>query len=86
MCHNISLISNIEPIYINDKNEYGIVLEFKAATEGSNIDFEAKQALQQIKEAQYNADLQQLGFKKILNLGIAFSHKNVRIIAEKAVE
>ena len=70
----------------HDKNEYGIVLEFKAATEGSNIDFEAKQALQQIKEAQYNADLQQLGFKKILNLGIAFSHKNVRIIAEKAVE
>lgn len=66
----------------------GILIELKAGKQCSEAQLEelAKNALKQIKEKKYTAELQAEGVSSILQLGIAFSGKKTKIIAEKTDE
>jgi hypothetical protein len=68
-----------------DITQNGIILEFKAPKMGTkaNLAREAKMALQQIKELKYATQLEQMGVKKCISVGIAFAKKDVQICFEK---
>ena len=61
----------------------GIIMEFKWKDKLSDSDLEAyaEDALQQIEDKRYDAELKELGIKQIFKLGIAFSGKRVRIVS-----
>ena len=63
----------------------GIIMELKAgrSLDELALDRLAKEALHQIGERKYEAEMQEEGISDILKLGIAFSGKNVRIRTEK---
>ncbi|SET87491.1 PD-(D/E)XK nuclease superfamily protein [[Clostridium] aminophilum] len=63
----------------------GIIMELKAgrSLDELALDRLAKEALHQIGERKYEAEMQEEGISDILKLGIAFSGKNVRILTEK---
>ncbi len=63
----------------------GIIMELKAgrSLDELALDRLAKEALHQIGERNYEAEMQEEGISEILKLGIAFSGKNVRIRTEK---
>lgn len=63
----------------------GIIMELKAgrSLDELALDRLAKEALHQIGERKYEAEMQEEGISEILKLGIAFSGKNVRILTEK---
>ncbi|MCF7800078.1 ATP-binding protein [Candidatus Babeliales bacterium] len=63
-----------------DKNKFGIVIEFKKADEKESIENAVQDALKQIKEKNYVQELKDLEIKNILNLGIAFKGKQVKIL------
>jgi len=67
-----------------DRSQLGIILEFKVAR-NNEVDLEesAKEALHQIEERQYEAELKQNGIDRILKLGLAFRGKEVSIQEEK---
>ncbi len=65
-----------------DPKNLGIVMEFKAIDDKLNLINEAKKALIQIKKLQYDMELRSRGILKIYSLGIAFSGKAVKIVAE----
>lgn len=54
-------------------------------TQGSmwwlTIDTDTEEALQQIKDRGYSAELQQKGIRKILSLGLAFRGKQVEVLS-----
>jgi hypothetical protein len=63
-----------------DINKYGIVIEFKKVDpEDETLETAADKALKQIEDKNYTAELESLGIKKILKLGIAFEGKKVLI-------
>ena len=63
----------------------GIIMELKAgrSLDELALDRLSKEALHQIGERKYEADMKEEGISDILKLGIAFSGKNVRIRTEK---
>lgn len=63
----------------------GIIMELKAgrSLDELALDRLAKEALHQIGERKYEAEMKEEGISDILKLGIAFSGKNVRIRTEK---
>ena len=63
----------------------GIIMELKAgrSLDELALDRLAKEALHQIGERKYEAEMKEEGISDILKLGIAFSGKNVRILTEK---
>lgn len=63
----------------------GIIMELKAgrSLDELALDRLAKDALHQIGERKYEAEMKEEGISDILKLGIAFSGKNVRIRTEK---
>lgn len=66
-----------------DKDQLGLILEFKTVHDPEKeLKFAATEALQQIKDRQYAAELQQRGIRKILSVGLAFRGKQVVVIAE----
>jgi hypothetical protein len=68
-----------------DTTKNGVILEFKAPKSSSkaNLVKEAKMALQQIKQLNYAMQLEHVGVKKIISIGIAFAKKDVQICSEK---
>jgi Predicted AAA-ATPase/PD-(D/E)XK nuclease superfamily len=66
----------------NDKAKLGIILEFKTAEADEDLAMVAQQALQQVKDKQYEAELKQVGVQSILKLGLAFKGKDVAVISE----
>ncbi len=64
-----------------DRKNAGYLLEFKANRDMSTEQLEekAEEALRQIKEKSYAADLNYRGVKKIISYGIAFSGKKVSV-------
>lgn len=68
-----------------DKRLPGILIELKAEKQKSEAELEALAdvALQQINDKAYAVDLQAMGVTTVLKYGIAFSGKNVYILAEK---
>ncbi len=72
----------IYPLASNTKHDLGIVMEFKHAREdgSENLEKLAKQALRQIEQKNYIAELKvQSQVKRILKLGLAFNHKRVAV-------
>jgi hypothetical protein len=57
----------------------GIILEFKRAKETEDLTVIAQQALIQIQDRQYGAVMQQRGIDGILNIGIAFRGKELKV-------
>jgi len=68
----------------HDKNQLGIVIEFKVARGKQTLEESAEEALFQINHRGYAAQLGSEGIQHILKLGIAFSGKQVAVVSEKA--
>ena len=62
----------------------GIIMEFKWGKKLSDQELEkcAWEALQQIEDRNYDRELEEIGVKQVLELGIAFSGKHVRIVSK----
>jgi flavoprotein len=71
-----------------DNSQLGIILEFKAVQLSSTVESwetqlatAAQQALQQINQSKYVAELHNHGVENICAMGVAFSSKVVKVIA-----
>lgn len=67
----------------NDKNQLGLIIEFKTTEENEDLNGAVQSALKQIEYRDYAAELTQLGIKNILKIGMAFKGKQVKILQEK---
>jgi hypothetical protein len=66
-----------------DPEQLGIILEFKTAREKKiTLRKAADDALRQINERQYSAELWRQGIHKILKIGLAFRGKHVCVVTE----
>jgi Predicted AAA-ATPase/PD-(D/E)XK nuclease superfamily len=64
-----------------DKNQLALILEFKSVRDAKkNLQQAAEEALQQIKNRHYAAELKSRGFEKILSLDLAFHGKQVAVL------
>ena len=59
----------------------GVILEFKAVATEAELADAAVDALAQIKQSRYGAELAALGIAKICRFGIAFCGKAVQVVA-----
>ena len=62
-----------------DKVKPAYVFEFKVSKTIKELSAKAEEALEQIKEKQYDVGLKDLGITKIYRIGIAFKGKNVKV-------
>ncbi|ALF26061.1 ATP-binding protein [Fusobacterium nucleatum] len=62
-----------------DKVRPAYVFEFKVSKTIKTLNVKAEEALEQIKEKQYDVGLKDLGITKIYRIGIAFKGKNVKV-------
>ena len=62
-----------------DKVKPAYVFEFKVSKTIKALNAKAEEALEQIKEKQYDVGLKDLGITKIYRIGIAFKDKNVKV-------
>ena len=62
-----------------DKVKLAYVFEFKVSKTIKGLTAKAEEALEQIKEKQYDAGLKEKGISKIYRIGIAFKGKNVKV-------
>ena len=60
-----------------DTQHYGVILEFKRAAEESQLEAKAAEALRQIEELSYTAELEKWQIDKVWKYGIAFCGKRV---------
>ena len=62
-----------------DKVKPAYVFEFKVSKTIKELSAKAEEALEQIKEKQYDVGLKEKGISKIYRIGIAFKGKNVKV-------
>ena len=62
-----------------DKIKPAYVFEFKVSKTIKGLTAKAEEALEQIKEKQYDAGLKEKGISKIYRIGIAFKGKDVKV-------
>ena len=62
-----------------DKIKPAYIFEFKVSKTIKGLTAKAEEALEQIKEKQYDAGLKEKGISKIYRIGIAFKGKNVKV-------
>ncbi|WP_338983515.1 ATP-binding protein [Fusobacterium nucleatum] len=62
-----------------DKIKPAYIFEFKVSKTIKGLNAKAEEALEQIKEKQYDVGLKDLGITKIYRIGIAFKGKNVKV-------
>ena len=62
-----------------DKIKPAYIFEFKVSKTIKGLTAKAEEALEQIKEKQYEAGLKEKGISKIYKIGIAFKGKNVKV-------
>ena len=62
-----------------DKIKPAYLFEFKVSKTIKGLTAKAEEALEQIKEKQYDAGLKEKGISKIYKIGIAFKGKNVKV-------
>jgi hypothetical protein len=67
-----------------DLTKIGIIIEFKKAKHATDVAFEAatQDALEQIKNKNYKAELESRGITQIINLAIVFAHKRALVSAQ----
>jgi hypothetical protein len=68
-----------------NKQQQGILLEFKTTDKPEMLRDKAKEALAQIKGKHYTTVFTQYGVASVLMLGIAFSGKQLEIASEKVL-
>ena len=68
-------------LFPRDKKYPGIIMELKSDKDLSDKKLEdlSEEALDQIDDKRYDAEMREEGIKNILKLGIAFSGKKVKI-------
>lgn len=66
-----------------DHTKLGIIMEFKAIKDDSKIVAEAEEALRQIGQTSYVAELEACGITRICQMGIAFSGKQVKLAVKQ---
>ena len=66
-------------ITVEDESQIGMVLELKYSKTEKSLDKDCDDALQQIEDKNYEQELWNQGYKKILKYGIAFYHKKCRV-------
>jgi hypothetical protein len=67
----------------HDKTQLGLVLEFKTVREpNADLTHAAQQALQQIIDRRYTDQLRTLGLKNLLQIGLAFYGKQVKVMGQ----
>ena len=62
-----------------DKIKPAYIFEFKVSKTIKGLIAKAEEALEQVKEKQYDAGLKEKGISKIYRIGIAFKSKNVKV-------
>jgi hypothetical protein len=62
-----------------DKSQLAIIIEFKSLRKSEDLDSGVQLALQQIQDKNYRQELENLGFANILELGIAFYGKQLKL-------
>ena len=62
--------------------ELGIIMEFKAINDPSNLIDAATDALAQITKSKYSIELTAKGITRICSMGISFSGKAIKIVTE----
>ena len=62
-----------------DKIKPAYIFEFKVSKTIKGLTAKAEEALEQIKEKQYDAGLKEKGISKIYRIGIAFKGENVKV-------
>ncbi|MCE3237756.1 MAG: AAA-ATPase-like protein, partial [Gammaproteobacteria bacterium] len=65
-----------------DLTQLGIILEFKVGKKGIDLQAAANEALEQINQRGYVAELTQKNIKNILKMGLAFYGKEVALASE----
>lgn len=65
----------------DNKEELGVIIEFKKAGSSENLSEAVEAALKQIKERKYQQELEIRGIRNVTQLGIAFSGKKVMVKA-----
>ena len=65
-----------------DVKKLGVIMEFKAVDNELKLEEEATAALEQIKKSRYATDLKSRGVSNICSMGISFSGKTVKIVAD----
>lgn len=65
-----------------DRPRIDLVLEFKTAKGADDLVAVAQEALQQVKNKQYEVELKQAGIQSVLELGLAFQGKDVEVVSE----
>ncbi len=88
--HKVMLTSNresgygfydllLEPKSVNDQTyNKAVIFEFKHCHEEKDLEKEAKLALKQIKEKEYETNLKERGVKTIVLIGVAFHKKKLK--------
>jgi hypothetical protein len=88
--HKVTLTSNRESGYgyydlqLEPKNptdpvyNKAVIFEFKRCLEEKHLDSEAKAALKQIKEREYETNLKERGIRTIVLIGVAFHKKRIK--------
>lgn len=67
----------------HDKSKLGLVLEFKTLRDPAiSLTQGAEQALQQVIDRRYAGTLRAQGIQQVLQVGLAFRGKDVKVIAE----
>lgn len=66
-------------IFPKDTSKAGVIMEFKAADEKEQLSDKASEALRQIEDKQYDAELTKRGIQCIWKYGIAFHGKHVYV-------
>jgi hypothetical protein len=65
-----------------DVTQLGIIIEFKVAKKGMDLQAAANEALEQINQRGYAAELAQKNIKNMLKMGLAFCGKEVALASE----
>ncbi len=65
-----------------EEEEIGIIIEVKYA-EGGRLDNECEEALNQINDREYTAELKHDGMRTLLKYGIAFYKRTCRVVVER---
>jgi hypothetical protein len=66
------------------RRQLAIIIEIKATDDYRKLDEKCDEALQQIEEKKYDAELMQNGYQKIIKYGIAFCQKDCMVKSQMA--
>ncbi len=72
-------------MYPREEGKHGIIFEFKFVKNKEKLKIKVEEALLQIKEKNYGREMKNYKVKKIINIGIAFSGKDLNVEWEEEV-